>query len=186
MWLMVLARGLIPPFPRPPGTPTLFDTEFLRTRPEAFGGKPVVLSRRALRGRVDVAPCWWSFCWCRNSKSRRAKHLAHCGHSKGFSFVCERSCRFRCSNLANDRVHVVQICGRGLSVFGRGKGGAAVVGDVAGRAVWDEAAFDTLISLRWVYRRSRTTHCCCYWRLRSRRLGYLSCAPASCSRLVWT
>jgi hypothetical protein len=124
--------------PAPPSPPTL-DTEFLRTRPGALGGMPVVLSLRALRGRELVEPCWCSFCWCRNSRSRRAKHLAHWGHSNGFSFVCERSCRFKCSSLANDRVQVVQMCGRGLSVLGWGKG-AAAVGDVAGFAVWLEAA----------------------------------------------
>jgi hypothetical protein len=56
MWLMVFARGLMVPFPGPP-IATLPDTEFLRTRPEAFGGRPVVLSRRPLRGLEDVAPC---------------------------------------------------------------------------------------------------------------------------------
>jgi hypothetical protein len=56
MWLMVFARG------RMLGAPTLFDTEFLRTRPEGLGGRPVVLSRRALRGLDDVAPAACSFC----------------------------------------------------------------------------------------------------------------------------
>jgi hypothetical protein len=56
MWLMVFARGLML------GAPTLFDTEFLRTRPEGLGGRPVVLSRRALRGLDDVAPAACSFC----------------------------------------------------------------------------------------------------------------------------
>jgi hypothetical protein len=36
----------------------LLDTEFLRTRfVELVGGRAEVLSRRALRGRVVVAPC---------------------------------------------------------------------------------------------------------------------------------
>lgn len=99
----------------------------------------MVLSRRAVRGRDEAAPCWWSFCWCRSSRSRRAKHRAHWGHSKGFSFVCERSWRLRCSSRAKERVQVVQMCGRGLSVLGRGKV-VVVVGDPAGFAVWVEAA----------------------------------------------
>jgi hypothetical protein len=138
MWLMVFARGLMMPLPDPI-LATLPDTEFLRTRAAELGGKPVVLSRRALRGRVVVAPCWCSFCWCRNSKSRRAKHLVHCGHSKGFSLVCDRSWRFRCSRRANDRVQVVQTWGLGLSVLGGGK--LAVVGgcEVSGFAVCTEA-----------------------------------------------
>jgi hypothetical protein len=137
MWLIVFARGLMMPLPVPI-LPTLPDTEFLRTRAAELGGKPVVLSRRALRGRVVVAPCWCSFCWCRNSKSRRAKHLVHCGHSKGFSLVCDRSWRFRCSRRANDRVQVVQTWGLGLSVLGGGK--LAVVGgcEVSGFAVCTE------------------------------------------------
>jgi len=52
--------------------------------------------------------------------------------------VCDRSCRFKCSSLANDRVHVVQMCGRGLSVFGGGKVGAGTTCDVSGFAVWME------------------------------------------------
>jgi hypothetical protein len=138
MWLMVFARGLMVPLPDP-RLPTLPDTEFLRTRAAELGGKPVVLSRRALRGRVVVAPCWCSFCWCRNSKSRRAKHLVHCGHSKGFSLVCDRSWRFRCSRRANDRVQVVQTWGLGLSVLGGGK--LVVVGgcEVSGFAVCTDA-----------------------------------------------
>jgi hypothetical protein len=38
----------------------------------------------------------------------------------------------------------VQMCGRGLSVFGAGK--VAAVGDVAGFAVWTDATIETLIS----------------------------------------
>lgn len=91
MALMVLARGRMLPVPGMM-PPTLLEMEFLRTRfVELVGGRPVVLSRRALRGRVEVAPCWCSFCWWRRSKSRRAKHLEHWGHSKGFSLVCDRS-----------------------------------------------------------------------------------------------
>src|SRR4051812_8724059 len=87
IWLMVLARGLIIEMPVAPGPPTLLATEFLRTLPVLLGGRPVVLSLRPERGREDVAPCWCSFCWCRSSRSRRAKHRAHCGHSNGFSLV---------------------------------------------------------------------------------------------------
>lgn len=134
---MVFARGLMIPPPIPPGPLRALDTEFLRTRLVVLGGKPVVLSRRAVRGRDEAAPCWWSFCWCRSSRSRRAKHRAHWGHSKGFSFVCERSWRLRCSSRAKERVQVVQMCGRGLSVLGRGKV-VVVVGDPAGFAVWVE------------------------------------------------
>lgn len=96
--------------------------EFLRTLfVAALGGIPVVLSRRPFRGLEDAAPAWCSFCWCRNKRSRLAKHLVHCGHSKGFSFVWERSCRFRCSSLANERPQVPHTCGLGLSVLGGGK-----------------------------------------------------------------
>jgi hypothetical protein len=56
MWLMVFARGLMA------GPPVVVDTEFLRTRPVVVGGRPVVLSRRALRGREEVAPAACSFC----------------------------------------------------------------------------------------------------------------------------
>lgn len=104
---MVLARGLMILAP-PLAAPALLDIEFLRTRAVELGGRPVVLSLRPFRGRVLAAPCWWSFCWCRRRRSRRAKHLVHWGHSNGFSFVCDRSCRFRCSSRANERVHVVQ------------------------------------------------------------------------------
>ena len=62
----------------------------------------------------------------------------HCGHSKGFSFVWDLSCRFRCSSLANDRLHVPQTCGLGLSVLGGGKG-AAAAWDGSGLAVWTDA-----------------------------------------------
>jgi hypothetical protein len=178
---MVLARGRIPP-PRPAGPPTPFDTEFLRTRPEALGGRPVVLSLRALRGRELVAPCWCSFCWCRNSRSRRAKHRAHWGHSNGFSLVCERSWRFRCSRRANDRVQVVQMCGRGLSVLGCGKV-AAAVGDAACFAVCLEAAIGITVSLQYTPLSGEATYSCCYLRLPSRRLGCSWCAPASRPRL---
>jgi hypothetical protein len=98
-----------------PGPATLF----FRTRP-APGVAPLALSRR-LRGRDDGVVVWCSFCWCRNNRSRRAKHREHSGHSNGFSLVCDRSWRFRCSSRANERWHVPQMCGRGLSVFGGGK-----------------------------------------------------------------
>jgi hypothetical protein len=56
MWLIVFARGLM-------GGPAAFvEMEFLRTRAEELGGKPVVLSRRALRGREEVAPAACNFC----------------------------------------------------------------------------------------------------------------------------
>jgi hypothetical protein len=45
------------------GGPAAFvEMEFLRTRAEELGGKPVVLSRRALRGREEVAPAACNFC----------------------------------------------------------------------------------------------------------------------------
>lgn len=87
---MVFARGLMEGFTAD-GPPTLLATEFLRTLPALLGGSPVVLSRRPERGRDEVAPCWCSFCWCRSSRSRRAKQRVHCGHSNGFSLVWERS-----------------------------------------------------------------------------------------------
>lgn len=54
------------------------------------GPMPLADSRR-FRGRDDGVDFWCSFCWCRRSRSRRAKHLAHSGHSNGFSLVWERS-----------------------------------------------------------------------------------------------
>ena len=123
------------------GPPMLPATEFLRILPELFGGSPVVLSLRPVRGREEVAPCWCSFCWWRSSRSRRAKQRVHCGHSKGFSLVCERSWRFRCSRRANERWQVPQTCGRGLSVFGGGRGGLFVFCGASGLTVWTEAAF---------------------------------------------
>ena len=121
-WLMVFALGLMEAALVPaaaaaaaPGPATLF----FRTRP-APGVAPLALSRR-LRGRDDGVVVWCSFCWCRKSRSRRAKHREHSGHSNGFSLVCDRSWRFRCSSRANERWHVPQMCGRGLSVFGGGK-----------------------------------------------------------------
>ena len=57
MALMVFARGRMLPVPGMMPL-ALLDIEFLRTRFVAFvGGRPVVLSRRALRGLVEVAPC---------------------------------------------------------------------------------------------------------------------------------
>lgn len=117
-WLSVFARGRI-------AVELVLTMEFLRTRPFAI---PVVLSLRALRGLDDGVVVEWSFCWCRNSRSLRAKHRVQDGHSKGFSFVCDRSCRFKCSRRANDLMQVVQTCGLGLSVLGGGNveaGGAA-------------------------------------------------------------
>jgi hypothetical protein len=54
---IVLARGRMLPVPGMMLL-ALLDIEFLRTRFVAFvGGRPVVLSRRALRGLEEVAPC---------------------------------------------------------------------------------------------------------------------------------
>jgi hypothetical protein len=50
---MVFARGLIVLAT----LPALLETEFLRTRAVALGGRPVVLSLRPVRGRAEVAPC---------------------------------------------------------------------------------------------------------------------------------
>lgn len=58
---MVFARGRIEGL-MADGPPTLLATEFFRIRPLLFGGKPVVLSLRPVRGREEVAPCWCSFC----------------------------------------------------------------------------------------------------------------------------
>ena len=99
----------------------LFAIEFLRTLVEPPGAALLVLSRLAplcLDGGKAVK-C--SFCWCLKSKSRRAKHRVHSGQAKGFSFVWERSCRFKCSRRAKDRPQVAQTWGLGLSVFGGGK-----------------------------------------------------------------
>lgn len=85
----------------------------------------LALSRR-FRGRDDGVVVICSFCWWRRSRSRRAKQRVHSEHSNGFSFVCERSWRLRCSSRANERVQVAQMCGRGLSVFGGGKAVAAL------------------------------------------------------------
>lgn len=130
MWLIVFALGLIEEVVELPDPPMLLAIEFFRMRLAPAGCAPLVLSRLPFRGRGFVVPVWWSFCWCLNNRSRRAKHRVHCGHSKGFSFVWDRSWRFRCSSRAKDLPHVVHMCGRGLSVFGGGKGGF-----VAGRCV---------------------------------------------------
>ena len=61
MWLIVLARGRILAVVGAPPL-TLLAIEFLRTLPDGLGGRPVVLSRRPLRGFEEVAPCWCSFC----------------------------------------------------------------------------------------------------------------------------
>lgn len=115
-WLIVfrLALGCIGlrPFRLP------LAIEFLRTLP--FDTALLTLSLRPLRGREDVLPMACSFCWCRRSRSRRAKHRVHSWHSNGFSFVCDRSCLFRCSSLAKERPQVPQTCGLGLSVLGGG------------------------------------------------------------------
>ena len=119
MWLIVFLRLCVCAEPIAPGKVPLA-IEFFRTRPPETEAPPT-LSRRPDRGRDEVAPVMCSFCWWRRSKSRRAKHRVHSGHSKGFSLVCERSCRLRCSNRANDRPQVPHTCGRGLSVLGGGK-----------------------------------------------------------------
>lgn len=109
-----LALGCMPlrPF-RPP-----LAIEFLRTLPPDTA--LLTLSRRPLRGREEVLPMACSFCWCRRSRSRRAKHRVHSWHSNGFSLVCDRSCLFKCSSLAKERPQVPQTCGLGLSVLGGG------------------------------------------------------------------
>jgi hypothetical protein len=106
----------------------LFAIEFLRTRAEPPGAVLLVLSRLAPLCRDAAKAVMCSFCWCRNNRSRLAKHRVHSGHANGFSFVCDRSCRFRCSRRAKDRVHVAQTCGLGLSVFGGGKLGLIFCG----------------------------------------------------------
>jgi hypothetical protein len=59
---IVFARGRMLPVPGMMLL-ALLDIEFLRTRfAEFVGGRPFVLSRRALRGLEEVAPCWCSFC----------------------------------------------------------------------------------------------------------------------------
>lgn len=97
----------------------LLAMEFLRTRFAPVPAAPV-LSLRAFRGRDDGVVVMCSFCLCLKRRSRRAKHREQSGHSNGFSLVCDRSWRFRCSSRANDRPQVVQTCGRGLSVLGGG------------------------------------------------------------------
>src|SRR5204863_85018 len=109
-WLIVLALGRTngtPGAPEPP--PILLATDDFRTLPGPLPLTLLVLSRLPALGLDDGVLDMWSFCWCLNSRSRRAKHLVHSGHSKGFSFVWERSWRFRCSNLANDleQVHLL-------------------------------------------------------------------------------
>lgn len=118
-WLIVFALGRIVLIPVVPEV--LFAIEFLRTLVEPPGAALLVLSRLAplcLDGG-NAVKC--SFCWCLKSKSRLAKHRVHSGQAKGFSFVWERSCRFKCSRRAKDRPHVAQTWGLGLSVFGGGK-----------------------------------------------------------------
>lgn len=100
----------------------LLAVEFLRTR--AFD-PPATLSRRPPLGREDGVVVECSFCWCRRSRSLLAKQRVHSEQAKGFSLVCDRSCRLRCSSLAKERMQVVQTWGRGLSVFGGGNCGAA-------------------------------------------------------------
>lgn len=118
-WLIVLALGRIELAPEAPEV--LFTIEFLRTFADPPGATLLALSRLEPRCRDAGNAVKCSFCWCRNSRSRRAKHLVHSGHANGFSFVCERSCLLRCSRRAKDRVHVAQTCGLGLSVLGGGK-----------------------------------------------------------------
>ena len=129
-WPSVFARGLPPA--APVAIPALAIEPFL-TRPPLTG--PLVLSRLLFLGRLEGLFVKCSFCWCRRSRSRRAKHLLHSWHSNGFSLVCERSCLLRCSNLANERPQVPQTCGRGLSVFGGGNLACALGGWFGGAAV---------------------------------------------------
>lgn len=81
IWLKVFARGLVL-------AEAAFATEFFRTRPPVT---PAALSLRPPRGLEEGVVVECSFCWCRSSRSRLAKHLVHSGHSKGFSFVCDLS-----------------------------------------------------------------------------------------------
>ncbi len=111
---MVLALG------RMLEAPDAVAVEFFRTLAGPLVMVLLVLSRRPFLGFDDGVVLACSFCWCRNNRSRRAKHRVHSLHSKGFSLVCDLSWRFRCSSLAKDLVHTVQTCGRGLSVFGAG------------------------------------------------------------------
>ena len=84
-WLIVFARGRIDA--APVATLLLLATEFLRTLPEPFAAVLLALSRLPFLGREDGVVVICNFCWCRKSKSRRAKHLVHSGHSNGFSLV---------------------------------------------------------------------------------------------------
>lgn len=123
---MVFARGLtVPPpiLPEDPAVPLAADD--LRAFDEDVD-MPLVLSLREALARPDGAPVKWSFCWWRSKRSRRAKHLVHSGHSKGFSLVCDRSWRLRCSSLANDLAHAPHTCGLGLSAFKAGMVGLSV------------------------------------------------------------
>jgi hypothetical protein len=122
---MVLALGRTDGAPGAPEPPPA--TDDFRTLPGPLPLTLLVLSRLPARGLDDGVLDMCSFCWCLKSRSRRAKHLVHSAHSKGFSFVWERSWRFRCSNLANDLEQVPQTWGLGLSVFGGGKFGFWVV-----------------------------------------------------------
>jgi len=101
---MVFARGLMEPGAVAPGAEVAaaLGPAMLFFRALLWTGAPLVLSRRFL-GRDEGVVVWWSFCWCRKRRSRRAKHLVHSGHANGFSLVCDLSCRLRCSSLANDR-----------------------------------------------------------------------------------
>ena len=106
--------------------------EFLRTLPVAVEVAEPVLSLREpgppLGRPTPEGPAMWSFCWWRRSRSRRAKHRLHSGHSNGFSLVWERSWRLRCSRRANDLWQVPQTWGRGFSVFVEPEGVAGAMG----------------------------------------------------------
>lgn len=117
----------LPPFTPPPPPPP--PPPVTRTGPTL---DELCLRFRGLAGGV-VPTC--SFCWCRRRRSRRAKQRVHSGHSKGFSFVWERSWRLRCSRRANERPHVVHTWGLGLSVLGSGTGAAAAAAVVVPGAV---------------------------------------------------
>ncbi len=133
IWLIVFARGRIAA-PAVAFTPA---TLLFRARlwPWPWPWVTLLALSRRFRGLEDGVVDWCSFCWWRSSRSRRAKHLVHSGHSNGFSLVWERSWRFKCSNRAKDRRQVVQTCGRGLSVFGGGKLGGALVFTVMDEAL---------------------------------------------------
>jgi hypothetical protein len=125
-WVIVFARGLIEVAGALDAVGLGRATLFLRAR--LWPGATPLAEPRRFRGRDEGIEVWCSFCRWRSSRSLRAKHREHSGHSKGFSLVWERSCRLRCSNRANERWQVPQTCGRRLSVLGGIFAGALMFG----------------------------------------------------------